>query len=107
MDWELIQAFLIGVDMTLKEFLVNFVVPGAPALAALVPFFAKLNELENRGLELIRKIDHELTPLYLHEKTQVNTKIQIALLKSRVNDLEGFLQKQGFVPSDIDENSFL
>jgi hypothetical protein len=93
--------------VSLHEFLVKFLLPLCSVVAGITPFFVKLNKLENRGLELIRKINQELTPIITHEKTRLEHKIQIALLKQRVNDLEGFLIKQGFIPSDIDENSFL
>ena len=93
--------------MTLKEFIIDFLLPGSPPVAIIVPLLFKLNSLENKALELIRKINHDLTPLFLHEKNRAESKIQIALLKQRVNDIEGYLQKQGFVPSDIEEESFL
>jgi hypothetical protein len=93
--------------MTIKQLLIEFLLPGSPALAILVPLLIKLNSLENKGIDLIRKINNELTPLFLHEKYRLESKIQIALLKQRVNDIEGYLQKQGFVPSDIEEDSFL
>lgn len=78
-----------------------------PILGFLTPILMKLNLIENKALDTMRRIDKDLTPLSLFEKNALNNRTQIALLKLRVNDIEGYLEKQGFHPPDIDENSFL
>lgn len=78
-----------------------------PILGFLAPILMKLNLIENKALDTMRRIDKDLTPLSVFEKNALNNRTQIALLKLRVNDIEGYLEKQGFHPPDIDENSFL
>ena len=94
-----LQAMKIDILANLIEFL--------PILGFLAPILMKLNLIENKALDTMRRIDKDLTPLSVFEKNALNNRTQIALLKLRVNDIEGYLEKQGFHPPDIDENSFL
>ena len=63
----------------------------------------KINEIENKGRDLIRIVG-ELEPLQDGHRRH---KAEIAILKHRTLDIENFLSKSGFQPTPFDEDSFL
>ena len=91
----------------MKNEILQGLIEALPILGFLSPILIKLNLIENKALEAMRRIDRDLTPLSSFEANALHNKTQIALLKLRVNDIEGYLEKQGFHSPDIDEDSFL
>ena len=94
-------------SQAMKFDIIESLIESLPVLGFLAPMLIKLNLIENTALETMRRINHDLTPLSIFEQNALHNKTQIALLKLRVNDIEGYLKKQGFHPPDIDEDSFL
>jgi hypothetical protein len=76
-------------------------------LSLAVPILLKINLIENKALEIMRRVDRELTPLTEFHLLSARTKTEVALLKLRIKDLEKWCEKQGFVIKDVDEDSFL
>ena len=79
------------------------VVTGTGLLTCIYQGLVKLNKLENKARDALEKID-EIDSLL---RGLQRLKVESAICKHKLKDIEKYLQKGGYHPRDIDEDSFL
>lgn len=79
------------------------IVAGTGILTYVYQGLVKINGLENRARDALEKID-EIDSLL---RSFHRLKVESAICKHKLKDIENYLQKGGYHPRDIDENSFL
>lgn len=79
------------------------IVAGTGILTYIYQGLVKINVLENRARDALEKID-EIDGLI---RSVQRLKVESAICKHKLKDIENYLQKGGYHPRDIDENSFL
>jgi hypothetical protein len=77
-------------------------VAGTGILTYIYQGLIKINALENKARDTLQKVDEIDDVLRSLQKL----KIEGAICKHKIKDVEKYLQKGGYHPRDIDENSF-
>lgn len=79
------------------------IVTGTGILTYIYQGLVKVNVLENKARDALEKIN-EIDSLL---RSAQRLKVEVAICKHKLKDIEKYLQKGGYHPRDIDEDSFL
>ena len=73
----------------------------------LISSIRKINEIENKGRDILRILDEVLNELHPLFSAQRKNKRDIAIIKHQVDRVESFLEKDGYDIIPFDEDCFL